>query len=104
MDRIDINVPVLYQSRNLRWTPQECASARELLTRLMDYQEKSLQLRIEGAGLLDSWNQLVGKSLPTAELRADSPTLPDNQQDNADAPRAAGWITADSIQLTAPGK
>jgi hypothetical protein len=36
--KIDIDVPVLYQSRNLRWTPSEVAEARELLVRLADYQ------------------------------------------------------------------
>lgn len=104
MDRIDIDVPVLYQSRNLRWTPGECDEARALMTRLMDYQDKSLQLRTEGAELLDAWNRLIGRSVPAGDLRADSPTLPANQQDNADAPRPAGLITTESIQLKSPGK
>ena len=104
MDRIDIDVPVLYQSRNLRWTPAESAEARVLMTRLMDYQDKSLQLRAEGVELLEAWNRLIGRSVPAGELRADSPTLPANQHDNADAPRPAGLITTESIQLKAPGK
>jgi hypothetical protein len=99
VDRIDLDVPVLYQSRNLRWTPAEIASARQLLVRLMDHQEKSRQLRSEGVVLLDAWNQLVGKSIPAGELRADSPTLPANQQDGADAPQPAGLITNESIQI-----
>ena len=103
-DRIVLDVPVLYQSRQLRWTPDEVARARDLLVRLMDYQEKSRTLRAEGIGLLDAWNSLIEKSIPAAELRADSPTLPANQQDAADAPRPAGLITTDSIQLQPAGK
>ena len=102
--RIDIEVPVLYQSRNLRWTASEVAEARALLVRLADYQEKSQQLRAEGIELLDSWNRLVEHSIPSGELRADSPTLPINQQDAADAPRPAGLNTTESIQIQPAGK
>ncbi|MES2657467.1 MAG: hypothetical protein V4689_02555 [Verrucomicrobiota bacterium] len=102
--KIDLDVPVLYQSRNLRWTAPEVAEARELLVRLADYQEKSRALRSEGAALLDSWNHLVERSIPSGELRADSPTLPTNQQDAADAPRPVGLDTTESIQIKAAGK
>jgi hypothetical protein len=102
--RIDLDVPVLYQSRNLRWTPAEVAKARELLIRLADYQEKSRNLRLEGVELLDSWNQLIENSVPAAELRADSPTLPINQQDAADSPRPAGLDTTELIQIQPAGK
>ncbi len=97
--RIDIEVPVLYQSRNLRWTAAEVAEARALLLRLADYQEKSQALRIEGAELLDSWNRLVESSIPGGDLRADSPTLPINQQDAAASPRPAALSTTESIQI-----
>jgi hypothetical protein len=103
-DRIDIDVPVLYQSRSLRWTTDEVAVARDLLVRLMDYQEKTRQLRSEGVELLDSWNHLVGESIPTAQLRADSPSLPENQEDAADAPRPADLITTEAIQIQSSGK
>jgi hypothetical protein len=102
--KIDLDVPVLYQSRNLRWTPAEVAEARGLLTRLTDYQEKSRLLRAEGAELLDSWNRLIEHSIPTGILRADSPTLPTNQQDAADAPRPAGLNTNELIQIQPAGK
>lgn len=102
--RIDIDVPVLYQSRNLRWTSAEVAEARALLVRLADYQEKSQMLRVEGVELLDSWNHLVERSIPSGDLRADSPTLPINQQDAADAPRPAGLNTSESIQIQPSGK
>jgi hypothetical protein len=104
LSKIDLDVPVLYQSRNLRWTPAEVAAARELLIRLADYQEKSRSLRLEGAELLDAWNRLVEQSIPAAGLRADSPTLPTNQQDAADAPRPAGLDTTELIQIQPAGK
>lgn len=104
LSKIDLDVPVLYQSRNLRWTPAEVAAARELLIRLSDYQEKSRTLRLEGAELLDAWNHLVEQSIPAAGLRADSPTLPTNQQDAADAPRPAGLDTTELIQIQPAGK
>lgn len=102
--RIDIEVPVLYQSRNFRWTTAEVEEARALLLRLADYQEKSRTLRSEGNELLDSWNHLVERSIPNSELRADSPTLPINQQDTADVPRPAGFNTTESIQIQPSGK
>ena len=104
LDRIVLDVPVLYQSRNLRWTAEQVAEARGLLIRLMDYQEKSRELRAEGVGLLDAWNRLIEQSLPTTELRADSPSLPANQQDAADAPRPSGLISTDAIQIHPAGK
>ncbi len=102
LDRIDLEVPVLYQSRNLRWTPAEVEAARSLLTKLMDHQEKTRQLRAEGMELLDSWNHLISKSIPATDLRADSPSLPDNQEDAADSPRPAGWTSPESIQIQQP--
>lgn len=97
--KIDLDVPVLYQSRNLHWTPTEVAEARKLMIRLQDYQEKSGALRSEGADLLAAWNQMVEKSIPTSVLRADSPTLPANQHDAADSPRPASLDTTESIQI-----
>lgn len=102
--RIDLDVPVLYQSRALRWTPAEVAAARTLLGRLMDYQEQSRLLRAEGGDLLEAWNRLIGHSLPTTELRADSPSLPANQEDRANSPRPAGLNTTESIQIQPAGK
>lgn len=101
--RIDLEVPVLYQSRNLRWTPAEVADARDLLVRLTDYQEKSRTLRSEGLALLDAWNSLLDRSLPADGLRADSPSLPANQGDAA-ASSAQGITTTESIQFEPAGK
>ncbi len=102
--KIDLDVPVLYQSRALRWTPAEVADARDLLARLTAYQAKSRTLRDEGAELLAAWNQLVERSIPASQLRADSPTLPANQQDAAATPRPALLDTTGSIQIKTVGK
>lgn len=75
LGKIKLEVPVLYGSRSLRWTPAEIARARELLVQIGDYQEKSRALQAEGGALLSEWNALVGDSVPGAVLRADSPTL-----------------------------
>jgi hypothetical protein len=104
IDRLVLDVPVLYQSRHLRWTAEEVAQARTLLVSLMDYQEKCHNLRAEGLVLLNSWNSLMERSLPTNDLRADSPSLPANQQDAADAPRPAGLMSTESIQIQPAAK
>ena len=75
LGKVTLEVPVLYGSRTLRWTPQEVARARALLVRIGDYQEKSRALREEGGALLEQWNALVGDSIPAGALRADSPSL-----------------------------
>lgn len=99
LSKIDLDVPVLYQSRNLRWTAAEVTQARELMARLADYQEKSRSLRSEGVELLESWNHLIERSIPAGALRADSPTLPTNQQDAADTPRPPGLDTTELIRI-----
>ncbi len=104
LSRINLDVPVLYQSRSLRWTAAEVADARVLLARLADFQEKSRLLRAEGSELLDSWNHLIERSIPAGDLRADSPTLPANQQDTAGTPRPAGLDTRELIQIQPAGK
>ncbi len=103
-DRIVLDVPVLYESRNLRWTATEVAEARSLLIQMMDYQDQSRALRAKGAELLNAWNQLIEQSIPATELRADTPSLPANQQDAADTPRPTGLISTDAIQIHPAGK
>lgn len=104
LSRIVIDVPVLYESRQLRWTEREVAEARELLHQLADYQEKTRTLRGEGMALLDKWNQLVERAIPHNELRADSPTLPANQEDAASAPRPVTLDTSDAIRIQPAGQ
>ena len=97
--RIVLDVPVLYQSRQLRWTEKDVEEARELLIQLSSYQEKSIALRSEGLELLDHWNRLLNRSIPASELRADSPALPANQKNSPLLIVPAGLDTRESIQL-----
>lgn len=76
--RIVIDVPVLYKSRNLRWSQEDAARARVLLHRLEAYQEKSRVLRDEGQLILEDWNKLMDTSVPNHILRADSPSISTN--------------------------
>jgi hypothetical protein len=104
VDRIIVDVPVLYRSRNLRWTQEESAEARRLLGLLSTHQEKTRALRDEGAVLLDSWNQLMGNSVPSDALRADSPSLPANQFDPLAPTGASAAETIETIKLGKPGE
>ncbi|MES2981984.1 MAG: hypothetical protein V4727_06695 [Verrucomicrobiota bacterium] len=76
--RIVVDVPVLYKSRNLRWSQEDAAQARVLLHRLEAYQEKSRALRDEGQLILEDWNKLMDASIPNHILRADSPSISTN--------------------------
>lgn len=102
--RLVLDVPVIYQSRQLRWTEKDVLQARQLLTRFADYQEKSLALRSEGMSLLHDWNQLISHSIPAADLRADSPTLPSNEVNALPVTVPTGLDTSESIQIQTPGK
>ncbi|QTN31385.1 hypothetical protein HZ994_03260 [Akkermansiaceae bacterium] len=104
IDRIIVDVPVLYRSRNLRWTQAETEEARRLLDLLNAHQEKTRALRDEGTALLDSWNALMGSSIPSAALRADSPSLPANQFDPLAPDGAAATETIETIKLSNPEK
>lgn len=76
--KIVLNVPVLYQTRTMRWTPTDVQKARDVLTRLMVYENNLSKLKQEGQALLVDWNQLLEKTVPAPSLRADSPSLPYN--------------------------
>lgn len=92
LGKINLKVPVLYRSRALRWTPDEVAQARALMTRIGNYQEASRMIRDEGQKLLGEWNALVGESIPATVLRADSPSLtgqaPTDDDANLDSTQA----------------
>ena len=103
VNRISLDVPVLYRSRNLRWNQQDVAKARDLLTRLTDYQERSRALRAEGLTLLDAWNRLIDRSIPAAGLRADSPSLTANQAETGQS--TPGTLdSTDAILIQPAGK
>lgn len=104
VSRIIVDVPVLYRSRSLRWTQDETAMARLLLERLAAYQDQVRSLRTEGTDLLDEWNSLMTGSIPGEALRADSPSLPANQQDGFLPGTAETSDTVDTIKLQNPGE
>jgi hypothetical protein len=104
ISRIILDVPVLYNSRQLRWTQADVEEARGLLARLAIHQEQTTMLREEAGELLDDWNRLVARSIPTSELRADSPSLPANQGGTPLLNVPASLDTSESIQLKPAGQ
>ncbi|MGB6221989.1 hypothetical protein [Haloferula sp.] len=100
LGRVILDVPVLYQSGAVRWTQDDVAKARSLLTRIGSYQEKSRSLREEAVTLISEWDELVVSSIPESALRADSPTLPENQ--GIGASREATLNTTNSIEIETP--
>lgn len=104
INRIIVDVPVLYRSRNLRWSQVEAANARTLLARLNSHQEKTRSLRDEGKALLADWNALMSGSIPSDALRADSPSLPTNQHDPLAPTGPAVLDTIETIQVSEPQK
>jgi hypothetical protein len=79
LGRITLEVPVLYESSVVRWTEEDVTRARSLLGRIQQYQQRSRELRDEAVGLIAEWDDLIVNSIPDTSLRADSPTLPENQ-------------------------
>ncbi|MBT8037481.1 MAG: hypothetical protein KJO21_08045 [Verrucomicrobiae bacterium] len=78
LEKIVINVPVIYETRTMRWTSADMVKARDVLSRLMVYERNLSNLRKEGQALFDDWNQLLEATVPAAALRADSVSLPYN--------------------------
>ncbi len=79
LGRITLDVPVLYESGVIRWKEEDVTKARSLLSRIQEHRQQSRQLRDEAVGLIAEWDQLIIDSIPESSLRADSPTLPENQ-------------------------
>lgn len=79
LGRITLDVPVLYQSGVVRWSEGDVAKARSLLGRIHDYRQRSRALRDEAVSLISEWDELIIDSIPDSSLRADSPTVPENQ-------------------------
>ena len=77
--KIILDVPVRYETRTMRWTKEDIAEARNILSRLMIYERDLNNLRQQGKGVLNDWNLLLGRTAPATVLRADSPSLPYNQ-------------------------
>ncbi len=102
ISRLTIDVPVLYRSRNLRWSQVEAERARVLLEKLTVHQEQVRALREQGTVLLDEWNSLMGSSIPGEALRADSPSLPANQKDRLTSTTPSPSDTVETIKLQKP--
>jgi len=79
LEKIILNVPVRYETRSMRWTPEDIKKARNVLARLMVYERDLNNLRQQGKGILKDWNSLLENTVPSEVLRADSPSLPYNQ-------------------------
>lgn len=100
LGRVILDVPVLYQSGAIRWTQEDVTQARSLLDRIGSYQEKSRSLREEAVTLISEWDELIVSSIPEKALRADSPTLPENQ--GIGAAQEATLKTTESIEIETP--
>ncbi|GAA5484428.1 hypothetical protein [Haloferula sargassicola] len=79
LGRLTIEVPVAYESGTVHWSMNDVEHARSLLARIQSYQQKARGLREEAVSLITEWDNLIIKSIPESSLRADSPTLPENQ-------------------------
>lgn len=78
LEKIVLDVPALYQTRTMRWSTEDVATARKVMQRLVVYESNLNNLRAEGEGILKDWNQFIERTSPTDALRADSPSLPCN--------------------------
>jgi hypothetical protein len=99
LGRITLNVPVLYESAQIRWTRDDLATARSLLARISRHQQKSRRLREEAVDLVSEWDALMIRSVPDSALRADSPTLPENQ--GIGSASAAALSSTEAIEIDA---
>ncbi|MGB1129494.1 MAG: hypothetical protein ACPG4K_05550 [Haloferula sp.] len=100
LGRITLDIPVLYESGSVRWTREDVSKARSLLERIEDYQVKSRALRDEAIHLISEWDELIILSIPETTLRADSPTLPENQ--GAGTAEDAPLRSTDAIEIESP--
>lgn len=98
LEKIILNVPVRYETRTMRWTPTDVEKARNVLARLMIYERDLNNLRQQGKGILKDWNSLLESTVPSAVLRADSPSLPYNHgsgTQQGDLPDSSSVIKVD---------
>ncbi len=81
-ERITIQVPVLYQTRGMRWGPSEIQEASRILRAMEIYKGRVTQLKNDGHNIQKAWENLLARSQPLSALRADSPSLPSNTKLN----------------------
>ncbi len=97
LGRLTIEVPVAYESGTIRWSRDDVALARSLLSRIDQHRAKTLALREEAVSLITEWDDLMIRSIPESALRADSPTLPENQ--GAGTADQAGFKSTETIEI-----
>jgi hypothetical protein len=99
LEKIVLDVPVLYETRTMRWTEADIGKARQVMQRLVLYEGKLNELRNEGQAILSQWNELIENTAPINALRADSPSLPCNHGQGArpgDLPESSSVIKVDT--------
>lgn len=99
LSKIVLNVPVLYQTRTMRWTAGDVAEARSLLNRLVGYESQLAKLRKEGQYLMAEWNRLMQATVPASSLRADSPSLPHNQTLTSPPNKSGGGLPHAGVEV-----
>ena len=99
LSKIVLDVPVLYQTRTMRWTPSDVAEARSLLNRLVVYESQLAKLRKDGLHLMAEWNRLLHATVPIPSLRADSPSLPHNQTLTSPPDKTGGGLPHAAVSV-----
>ncbi|WP_018970714.1 hypothetical protein [Rubritalea marina] len=75
-ERVILEVPVIYQTRGLRFSPAEANEAGRILRALKIYHAQVKKLHTDGQNIQRAWDKLLMDSQPIEALRADSPSLP----------------------------
>ncbi|MEM9079748.1 MAG: hypothetical protein AAGC74_03545 [Verrucomicrobiota bacterium] len=79
-ERVELEVPVYYESRTLAWTPERIQEARLLAGEMAAYLEAVRQVREQGESLAARWELLVSESMPLEVLPPDSPSRSENHR------------------------
>lgn len=98
-ERIILEIPVIYMTRGLRFSPAEAKEAERILRALKIYQGQIKQLHQDGLNIQTAWQTLLNNAQPIEALRADSPSLPKSNQGSIDI---ISGNSADSIKLSNP--
>lgn len=80
MERLELELPVLYECRTLSWDAESIEEARYLALQMSEHLKDVQIVRKNGEALMAQWKELLKRTMPTDVLRADSPSLPENQQ------------------------
>ncbi|GAA5497172.1 hypothetical protein Rhal01_03362 [Rubritalea halochordaticola] len=83
-ERLIIEVPVIYMTRGMRLGPGQAEEARRILKAMEIYQDRINKLQQDGENISKAWNSLLMSTQPVEALRADSPSLPQNNNQSTD--------------------